>query len=241
MTTLDEELSKELDVGSVPAELENRLAVVDEDFSLTDNAEIAITTPGQRWMLSDQDEAVRFAIVRDDGVLNVHEWDRWYDFKGAYWRSGTEEGVDKGEPSGLAYVFHCTFGHHGVFSLTPVWLLAVAGMIALVVGRNSNMRGLAILVAIASVVVLGFYLSRPQIDRTYGGWTTGLRWMFWFAPLWIVMLLPAADWIGRNRVWRALALVLLLVSTFSAFYGSGNPWTHPWLYNYWEYIEWTQY
>lgn len=241
VTTLDEGASKELDLGSIPADLDNRLVAVNEDFSLTDDAQIAVTTPGERWVLSDRDEAIRFAIVRDGGVLNVHEWDRWYDFKGAYWRSGAEEGVDKGESSALAYVLHCTFGHHGVFSLTPVWLLAVAGMIALVAGRNSNMRELAILVAIASVVVLGFYLSRPLIDRTYGGWTTGLRWMFWFAPLWILMLLPAADWIGRHRFWRALALLLLVVSTFSAFYGSGNPWTHPWLYNYWEYIEWTQY
>ena len=54
----------------------------------------------------------------------------------------------------------------------------------------------------------------------------------------VLMLLPAADWTNRSRWLKALALLLLAASVFSAFYASANPWTHPWLYNYWTYLQW---
>jgi hypothetical protein len=62
--------------------------------------------------------------------------------------------------------------------------------------------------------------------------TSGLRWMFWFAPLWLVALLPAADWCGRTRLRRGLALVLLGLSVLSVTYPTWNPWTHPWVLNF---------
>ena len=83
-----------------------------------------------------------------------------------------------------------------------------------------------------SLVCLAFYLSRPQIDRNYGGMTSGLRWMFWFAPLWLVAMLPAADRLAHSRAGRGLALVLLALSVLSASYPTWNPWTHPWLWNF---------
>ena len=49
------------------------------------------------------------------------------------------------------------------------------------------------------LVCLVFYLARPQADRNYGGMTSGFRWMFWFAPLWLVALLPAADRLAASR------------------------------------------
>ena len=42
--------------------------------------------------------------------------------------------------------------------------------------------------------------------------TSGFRWMFWFAPLWLVALLPAADRLAYSRVGRGFALVLLAAS-----------------------------
>ena len=45
-------------------------------------------------------------------------------------------------------------------------------------------------------------------------------------------LLPAADWLGRRRWGRALAVVLLALSVLSASYPSWNPWRHPWIYNW---------
>ena len=51
-------------------------------------------------------------------------------------------------------------------------------------------------------------------------------------------MLPAADWLSKSRFGQAIALLLLAVSVFSAFYASANPWTHPWLYDYWAYLQW---
>ncbi len=83
-----------------------------------------------------------------------------------------------------------------------------------------------------SLVVYGFYLRQPPIHRNYGGTTSGLRWMFWFAPLWLVALLPAADWCGQTRLRRGVALALLGLSVLSASYPTWNPWTHPWILNF---------
>jgi hypothetical protein len=68
--------------------------------------------------------------------------------------------------------------------------------------------------------------------------TSGLRWMFWFAPLWLVVMLPAADWVAPWRWARGVALALLGFSVLSVTYPTWNPWTHPWLYNFANYMGW---
>jgi hypothetical protein len=161
--------------------------------------------------------------------------DNWYDYsymrggklRDSYWRNPV--GIDQGEPSPGVYVLHATIGHHGIFSLTPMWLLSVWGLWLL---WRRDWPALALFIAILSAVCLTFYLSRPQIDRNYGGMTSGFRWMFWFAPLWLVALLPAADRLAATRSGRAIAGVLLALSVMSATYPTWNPWTHPWLYNF---------
>ncbi len=169
--------------------------------------------------------------------------DNWYDYtyvrdgrvRESYWNNPV--GVDRGEPSVAKYALHATIGHHGVFSLTPIWLLSAWGVALLWRGRT--FRELAPMIAVLSVVCLTFYILRPQADRNYGGMTSGFRWMFWFAPLWLVALLPAADRLSHSRVGRGIALVLLALSVLSASYPTWNPWTHPWLWNWVEYLGWT--
>ena len=70
------------------------------------------------------------------------------------------------------------------------------------------------------------------------GGTSGLRWMFWLAPLWLLTMLPMADILARRRWTRALALVLLAFSVLSATYPTWNPWTHPWLMNLTQNLDW---
>jgi hypothetical protein len=165
--------------------------------------------------------------------------DNWYDYsylrdgkeRESYWRNPV--GVDRGEPSVAKYALHATVGHHGIFSLTPVWLLSVWG-----VGLWwwQGRRDLALFVAALSLVCLTFYLARPLGDRNYGGMTSGFRWMFWFAPLWLAAMLPAVDVLARRQAGRALAIALLVLSVMSASYPTWNPWTHPWLWNFLAYL-----
>jgi hypothetical protein len=150
-------------------------------------------------------------------------------------------GTDRGEPSRLIYAFNVLIGHHGLFSLTPLWVLSMIGCAWSLRRGDSTGRMLALATVLVTVVVVGFYLSRPQIDRNYGGTTCCLRWLIWLSPLWLLTMLPAADWLSRSWQGRAIALFCLALSVFSAFYAADNPWSHPWLFDYWTAMGWINY
>lgn len=223
-----------------------------------------------RWVLIDFDNSEKYSVVQYDreekdenghikvvSKVKVYEWDNWYDFPGSYWVAGEVREIgggrlawvrielpdpDRGEPSHLVYFFHMMIGHHGVFSLTPIWIFSLLGLIALAFNRTRDLHAFAIVVAVISVVVIAFYVARPELQRNYGGVSCGLRWLMWLSPLWLVTMIPAVDWIGggeRDRkFWWIVALVLLVLSVLSASYASHDPWTNPWLYQYWDYLQW---
>ena len=239
-TITDDSLADELNQQRLPEEVASAITEITPETPPSKDAEVVIDKKdeGNRWLYRDRDESVRFALVRKGDAIEIRDWDDWYRFQGGYWFTDAEDPIDRGEESRLAYLFHCTFGHHGIFSLTPIWLLALVGTGYLLVSPRSDMRAFALFVATTSIVVFAFYMTRGVDDRNYGGWTCGLRWMFWFTPMWLLMLLPSADWLSRSRWGQALALALVAISVFSAYYASGNPWTHPWLFDYWTYLEW---
>jgi hypothetical protein len=161
----------------------------------------------------------------------------WYKYPGSHWNNPT--GIDRGEPSKLTYAFHALVGHHGVFSLTPIWCLSIVGMLMWLFSRDRSRRDVAAVAALMTVICLAFYLgTRPQHERNYGGMTSGFRWMFWCAPLWLVTMLPAVDRLARSTIGMALAALLLTFSVLSASYPTWNPWTHPWLYHWMESTGW---
>jgi hypothetical protein len=180
---------------------------------------------------------LRFALVPGSDAIQVRVWDNWYEYEKSYWTSGEKSRIDRGEASRAVYAFQILLGHHGIFSLTPIWLLSVLGL-SLWCARPTALRGPALLVALLTVVCVAFYIARPQMDRNYGGATCGFRWVFWLAPLWLLALVPAADALAARRTWRWLALVLLLVSVFSATHPALHPWQDPWLYQYWDSLGW---
>jgi len=171
--------------------------------------------------------------------------DNWYDYTyelngkthESYWNNPT--GVDLGQPSLSFYASHILIGHHGIFSLTPIWLLSIGGLAMWLRQKDEReLRELAALITVVSAVCLAFYMFRPEHHRNYGGITSGLRWMFWFAPLWLVAMIPAADAMARRWWTKAIACVLLAASVFSVSYPVWNPWTHPWLMDYLHYAGW---
>ena len=200
-------------------------------------------------------------VLRDGESWNP---DNWYDYSlrlsngkllTSYWRS--PQGVDRGEPSAATYAWHVLVGHHGIFSLTPAWLLAIPGIgiLATSAGRRRASRWprhapqpvdggvagqerLAWAIAIVSLVVLAFYLSRPQLDRNYGGGSSGFRWAFWLAPLWVMATVPAADRLAGSRVGRVVALALLGLSVVSVAFPTWSPWTTPWIQQWLTHAGW---
>jgi hypothetical protein len=233
-------LAPTFDNGQLPAEAREALRAKQVDLS--SKTVVEPRTLGERWVIWDVDGQDRFAVqLVNNDRLEIRAWDDWYDYEGTYWTPENLQGVDKGEPSVAVYSLHVLVGHHGVFSLTPIWLLSAWGVL-LWLRRPRNLHWwLAASIALLTLVVLAFYLSRPQIDRNYGGVTNGLRWLFWLIPLWLLATIPAADAIAHSRWGRVAAALLLLVSVFSANYAILNPWSHPWLFDYWQGLGWINY
>lgn len=219
------------DLDALRISPEVRQALAAAGIALSDQAVIAPRRAGQRWSIWDRVGARRLAAVATPGGIELRQWQNWYDYEGSYWNTD-RRGVDRGERSVRAYAWHALLGHHGLVSLTPVWLLSVWGAAAMLKGRPTGWRAFAAIVLSVTVVCLLFYLSRPPLDRNYGGVSCGFRWMFWCTPLWLICLAPAADWLLARRWGRVVALCLLAVSVFSAACGAANPWSHPWLYQW---------
>ncbi len=70
----------------------------------------------------------QFAVLRSSTGWQLTQWDDWYEYPGSYWRPENLRGVDRGEPSRFVYFLHMTVGHHGIFSLTPLWVLVPVGL-----------------------------------------------------------------------------------------------------------------
>ncbi|HLJ96366.1 MAG TPA: hypothetical protein VKU02_24545 [Gemmataceae bacterium] len=177
----------------------------------------------------------------------------WYEYAGSYWKidpTNLKHGIDWAyrSESRAVYAFHVLVGHHGIFSLSPIFLLSVAGMLyGLVKWRRNGeqpppLNMVALLSLGVSLLVVGFYIGVVNDrNRNYGGWTSGLRWLIWLTPLWLVAMMPVADWLSYRRWGRGLAYLLLGISIFSATYPALNPWRHPWLYDLLQAHGWIQY
>lgn len=171
----------------------------------------------------------------------------WYEYPGSHWlKPGAGEikhGIDwaRQHESLGAYILNVLVGHHGLFSLTPIWLLSFAGMMHETwkqFQKNGVTWFLPVPALVVSAVVIGFYLLDTD---NYGGHTSGLRWLIWLSPVWLLMLLPAADRLADARWKRGLGLMLLAVSVFSASFAVSNPWRHPWLFRLMESWGWVRY
>ena len=144
----------------------------------------------------------------------------WYEYAGSHWlkiktaADPTGLGTDFAREAKPVYAFHLLAGHHGWFSLTPVWVAAGAGLVGQArgfkrppaAGPAVTVNGLAGLTLAVSAVVAGFYVWRTT---NYGGSCCCARWLLWLTPLWLVGLVPAADRLGRTRPGRAVAVALL--------------------------------
>ena len=156
----------------------------------------------------------------------------------SYWH--TPHGMDQSLDSPLTYFFHCVIGHHGIFSLSPIFLLAVLPTFRKEWLMGSRLRPAIVLGGALSVAVLGFYLTRTS-NYNYGGNTFGLRWMIWLTPFWVLAMVPTLERFVTRRAGLALSLVLLGVSVYSSASAAKNPWGESWLFQQMEQAGWIDY
>lgn len=158
--------------------------------------------------------------------------------KPSYWANPA--GIDRGLDSFPVYLLNMVIGHHGILSLSPIFILTVAGWFLLRRKEVQELRGVLMLTAGLTLVTLAFYLTQTK-NYNYGGVTSGLRWMFWLIPLWLIGLIPALDRWSEQRWFRWTCAALLAVSVFSASWANNNPWQHPWLFVLLEQWGWINY
>jgi hypothetical protein len=184
-----------------------------------------------------------------------------YDFPGSYWKidpasgrlvgSKTDpatgqvslsvtNGIDNQYEPWYVYLFHMLVGHHGVFSLSPIFVFTVIGLILLLKQPVNPLKGFAFLTVFLTAVLFVFYIFFTG-QRNYGGMCNGLRWLFWLIPLWLMSLPFGLQHRSSSRWFRALALIFLVISATSTFYATRNPWTRPWLHEFLYYIGWIKY
>lgn len=156
----------------------------------------------------------------------------------SYWMD--PKGIDKGGDSLIVYFFHCIIGHHGILSLTPMYFWTLLSWIRLGRCRQSRLRPAILLGLVLTACVLGFYLTRTG-NYNYGGVSVALRWMLWLTPFWLISMVPLIDDFASRGWFRGLAVVVLLVSMFSAWYPRANAWQHPWLFQVMERAGWIDY
>jgi hypothetical protein len=181
-----------------------------------------------------------------------------YDFPGSYWKVDATTGrltstrtdpvtgkteirrnIDSLYEPWPVYLFHMLVGHHGIFSLTPLFLLCFAGLIRKARDRAGPLREFALGSLLLTLVLLVFYVFFAG-QRNYGGATSGLRWLFWLIPFWLLFL-PEGLRRADSRAFRGVALGMLLLSAMSVFYSARNPWTRPWIHQLLSTMGWIWY
>jgi len=182
-----------------------------------------------------------------------------YDFPGSYWKlhpvtrrlvssridpaTGQvvfHDNIDGQYEPWPKYLFHMLAGHHGVFSLSPIFVFSAIGAARLVRDRGHKLRAFALIAIFLTLVILTFYTFFAG-QRNYGGATSGLRWVFWLIPLWLFCLPAGLRQAATSRRVRGWALACLFISAMSVFYATRNPWVRPWLHEWMVYMGWIKY
>jgi hypothetical protein len=157
-----------------------------------------------------------------------------YLYPGSYWLKPMD--LDALNEPKAEYFYHMILGHHGVLSLTPIFLFSALGAVQVWRGPRP-LALLARLTTLLTAVLVVFYAVKTN---NYGGSTQGLRWLFWLIPFWLLLLPWGLTPIraGDDLLTRRLSLAALFVSAVSVGYALLRPWSNPWLLDLLEHLGW---
>ena len=160
------------------------------------------------------------SLASTGSLLPVYLRPDLYQFQEGYWTAPA--GIDALHEPKHIYFFNILLGHHGLFSMTPVFLLAAWSMVRNS-ARGSPKREEVFTVGVPVLAALVFLGLRT---RNYGGICAGLRWMILSMPL---LFLFVASWIEEHRSRGAMillgALFLIgLVMLADVPWANAGPW-----------------
>jgi hypothetical protein len=184
-----------------------------------------------------------------------------YVFPGSYWKidpvtgrlrgskvdpaTGKEsielqKGIDNQYEPWPVYLFHMLLGHHGILSLSPIFIFSLIGLRRRLRTRGDPLMPFALLAVSLTLILFVFYVFFTG-QRNYGGGCSGLRWFFWLIPLWLMFLPVGLENQAKSRWVRGLACAFLLISAVTVFHAAPNPWTKSWLHEFMFQMKWISY
>lgn len=138
-----------------------------------------------------------------------------YEYAGSYWTTPLDlDYFDKHPEPRAVYLGHMLFGHHGIFSLSPIFLFAMAGIATRMGSRFYRAIALFLATLIIAGLAVGYrYYKYQSIDPFQ------LSWLFWLLPLWL-MLIPGGIDPRTNPgkavgAWLAMILSVVVVGFYA--------------------------
>jgi len=133
-----------------------------------------------------------------------------YHYTNSYWQE--REAFDLLKENKLQYLFHITFGHHGLFSLTPVLLLSLWSLFRSIIKRDWELWPILIAFASGALLIFIFVLFRTS---NYGGYAIGMRWFVLFMPILLFASAPLIHFFSQKN-WGLFLLIFAILWSMPA-------------------------
>ena len=117
------------------------------------------------------------------------------------------------------YAFHAFLGHHGLFSMTPIFCFSLYGIKKAI--EDKELRSLALVVAIPFCILCALYFSG---NRNYGGTCVGFRWFLGAGPMLFLFAAVAFEKIRFTTLVTCALFAAFLVGGINAQNALYNPW-----------------
>jgi hypothetical protein len=145
-----------------------------------------------------------------------------YLYEGSLWKSPLELDAFLEHPESYGvYLFHITLGHHGIFSLSPIFLFSIWGTLRLLGGGGRFLTVWTWLTLLAIAGLSGYYVYDPSVWKT-GGAMHPYLWAFWFIPGLLILLALLSALLLLRRGGAPMAAVAWMTSVLTvvvlAFY-----------------------
>jgi hypothetical protein len=147
-----------------------------------------------------------------------------YQYQGSYWSNPV--GIDALHEAKPIYLFNLLVGHHGFFSLSPIFILMAVGLIMALRDSRAEVRHVGWFVGAVFVFTVAL---NTVTTNNYGGVCQGFRYLIWPVPLFITAASLKADAYGQPKWVRVVAVLFLFASIVTAASCLGNPWSESWL------------
>ena len=143
-----------------------------------------------------------------------------------------DSNVNEPSTGRVSKALHSVVGHHGLFSLTPLWLLLPVAFTRGMQLEPAEFRRLTVVVIAVSIVgflvSLGFaFLGEGRSQQVY------LSRLVWMIPLWLLMLVPTIEELSDSRLGKLIVIALVSNCVLSAVFAFPAVSKSPWLLDIW--------